>query len=304
MKIRLGGSRGKAGALYGIEQIRASGAYAITGGRRSEPRQLRPVNWSNCRAVKTSSRTRFFARQAARAKCKKSEVGDTYVCNNCRWRAGACVHRAAAGNHRAVHPEPARAQKQEACRGRCGIQAHRLRTLAGARRDYVGSTTFASAEHVGDGSPPRTGHPDRSPPSRCTNAAFRKGPQPCGAARTYFRSAFDGQCVSVSDRSLNAGKRARSPRVTGSAVACCDDSCPALAASRSRSDAPPGRGSKAARLAIGMSRQATMGVVEKPARRPERSSSIITDRVRRLSAAGSNKHLGGFSRLTGRDRSG
>ena len=45
MKIRLGGSRRKAGALYGIEQIRASGAYAITGGRRSEPHQLRPVNW-------------------------------------------------------------------------------------------------------------------------------------------------------------------------------------------------------------------------------------------------------------------
>ena len=149
------------------------------------------------------------------------------------------------------------------------IQAHRFRTLAGARRDCVGSTTFASAEHVGCGSPPRTGHPDRSPPSRCTNAAFRKGPQPCGAARTYFRSAFDGQCASVSGRSLNAGKRARSPRVTGSAVACCDDSCPASAASRSRCDAPPGRGSKAARLAIGMSRKATMGVVEKPARRPE-----------------------------------
>jgi hypothetical protein len=32
MKIRLGGSRGKAGALYGIEQIRASGAYAIPAG--------------------------------------------------------------------------------------------------------------------------------------------------------------------------------------------------------------------------------------------------------------------------------
>ena len=45
MKIRLGGSHGKAGALYGIEQIRASGAYAITGGRRSEPHQLRPINW-------------------------------------------------------------------------------------------------------------------------------------------------------------------------------------------------------------------------------------------------------------------
>ena len=184
MKIRLGGSRGKAGALYGIEQICASGAYAITGGRRSEPRQLRPVNWSNCRAVKTSSRTRFFARQAARAKCKKSEVGDTYVCNNCRWRAGARVHRAAAGNHRAVHPEPARAQKQEACRGRCRIQAHRFRTLAGARRDCVGSTTFASAEHVGCGSPPRTGHPvaarhhdARTPHSaRDHSRAERRGP--------------------------------------------------------------------------------------------------------------------------------
>ena len=45
MKIRLGGSRRKAGALYGIEQIGASGAYAITGGRRSEPHQLRPINW-------------------------------------------------------------------------------------------------------------------------------------------------------------------------------------------------------------------------------------------------------------------
>jgi hypothetical protein len=101
MKIRLGGSRRKAGALYGIEQIRASGAYAITGGRRSEPHQLRPVNWVELpRCENEQPHTIFFARQAARAKCKKSEVEDTYVCNNCRWRAGACVHRAAAGNHR------------------------------------------------------------------------------------------------------------------------------------------------------------------------------------------------------------
>jgi hypothetical protein len=82
MKIRLGGSRRKAGALYGIEQIRASGAYAITGGRRSEPHQLRPVNWVELpRCENEQPHTIFFARQAARAKCKKSEVGDTYVCN-------------------------------------------------------------------------------------------------------------------------------------------------------------------------------------------------------------------------------
>ena len=47
-----------------------------------------------------------------------------------------------------------------------------------------------------------------------------------------------------------------------------------------------------------------MRVVEKPARWPELSGSIMIDRVRQLTAAGSNKHLGGFSRLTGWDRSG
>ena len=139
-------------------------------------------------------------------------------------------------------------RNKEACRGRCGIQAHRLRTLAGARRDYVGSTTFASAEHVGDGSPPRTGHPDCAPITYTTPHSARDHSR---AERRGPNSDRHSMAVRQRLRPIPTRKRARSPRVTAPQWRV-RYSCPALAASRSRSDAPPGRGSKAARLAIGM----------------------------------------------------
>jgi hypothetical protein len=55
----------------------------------------------------------IFARQAARMKCKKSEVGDTHVHNGYRCRAGGYFHWAANGDHWAVHYEHMRSSPED-----------------------------------------------------------------------------------------------------------------------------------------------------------------------------------------------
>lgn len=73
--------------------------------------------------------------------------------------------------------------------------SHRPNTLAAGH--LPGLATPNAARH----------HDTRTPHSaRDHSRAERRGPN--------SRSAFDGQCASVSGRSRNAGKRARSPRVT------------------------------------------------------------------------------------------